>query len=91
MTRYVISKLPDSIPPNEKCDRCPAYARLMVLVGDREGGVPIGPLSFCYHHGNQHEVGLFGAVKILDVRDDRAEWSAAVGRDTLGGGTHSFA
>lgn len=83
MSQIVMGKLPESIPPNEKCDACPAMARLMVLVGDRLR-IPLGPLSFCFHHGNKHEVGLFARTNILDVLDNRVEYGATIGRDMLG-------
>lgn len=84
--RIILTKLPDAIPPNEMCDRCPAHARLMVLVGDKNR-IPIGPLSFCFHHGNAHEVGLFSRTVILDVLDNRVEYGAKIQRDMLGHGT----
>lgn len=70
MTTHVRSSLED-ISPNDKCDQCPAPALLAVLIGDKNG-LPIGTLMFCKHHGNEHEVALFGTVKIIDVIDNRA-------------------
>lgn len=85
--RIIKTKLPDAIPSTEECDACPALAKLMVLVGDKNR-VPIGPLSFCLHHGNKHEVGLFSKANVLDVLDNRVEWGATIGRNMLGQGTH---
>lgn len=85
--RIIQTKLPDTIPANEECDACPAFAKLMVLVGDKNR-IPIGPLSFCSHHGGQNEPALFANTSILDVVDERAEWGAKINRDMLGHGTY---
>lgn len=68
MTRLVRSKL-EPLTPDDICDRCPARARLAVLVGDKNG-IPVGPLLFCLHCGTTHADALWNSVSVLDVIAD---------------------
>jgi hypothetical protein len=54
LTRPALTKL-------DRCDRCPAAARLIALL-------PAGELMFCGHHAREHRAGLidFGARLIFD-------------------------
>ena len=49
--------------PAERCDRCGAAAKLVMLL---TGG---GELAFCGHHANKHAGSITGAASRITVED----------------------
>ena len=53
----------------ECCDRCESRAYYFVTID-----VDNLPLSFCRHHGNEHEEALMAyATRVVDLRDTLLE------------------
>ncbi len=46
----------------DRCDRCPAAARVLVLLHDG------GDLAFCHHHANQHRRALTPIAMLIEHR-----------------------